>query len=244
MPSEIIKPSFFLSHLMAANKSNAANSSNMWPKNTVSEHGLPPNILWSEKYECFTINGVLAPQPLSFVPFDSDEAGESSRKKRHKIDQLVFKLYKFKNGREEYILEQHETDTGITKWSRINMVSKNSKKSWEMKVRTLKSGNHDVKPLLEDPNPRIFEKMFDLSLKERLVGWTRVKSARNNGKEDTCYYHRCTKYRSVYAMATFIIYANRGLKDLTLLSANTPRKRSVKEAPKQWEGCMSVVFTD
>ncbi|KAL3642498.1 hypothetical protein CASFOL_013313 [Castilleja foliolosa] len=237
---------------MAAKQSNAGGSSNTWPKNVVNKDGSPANVLWSEEFECYTVNGVLAPLPLSSVPLEDNEATPQPRekvtvsptrvnvgatqppavpsnvqwsRKRSRSTTpgdhpMVFKLSKFLNAREEYLLELRELDTGLTTWSRVSVFEKN--RTWEMSINALTSGNHvDVQPLLEDPNPPMFRKRPDLSLQERLVGWLGRTSIRSNGQKDKSYIHQGKKFRSFNQMVIFIIYANTRLKDLTLTAAST-----------------------
>ncbi|KAL3642496.1 hypothetical protein CASFOL_013311 [Castilleja foliolosa] len=227
---------------MAANQSNGAG----WPRNVVNPDGSPADIQWSEEFECYTVNGVLAPVPLSCVPLDNDEMtparapgshsrvnveanehqhqhpsfGESSRRskkstKKDVVHPMVFKLSKFLNDREKYLLELFEPDRGTTTLYRVAFAKKTT---WEVSVTTPKSRSHVdiVQPVSEDPTPTIFQKGCDLPLSERLVGWTYKKNIRNNGKEEKFYYHRNKLYRSFCSLATFIIYANVAAKDLRL----------------------------
>ncbi|KAI3474422.1 hypothetical protein Pfo_029283 [Paulownia fortunei] len=188
-----------------------------------------PIIKWSQEFNCFTVDGVLAPIPLSSVPLGTgleDEqqqqpapslAESSSRRKRRTEgnEELFFRLFKFPKAGEQYLLEIHEPQTGGI--SRCHLLVYESNKRWKVGVHDLAPGDHVVLPMLEDPTPPTFQKKFEFSLQERLVGWTVEKRKRGNGKEDKFYYHRDRQFRSFVETAAFILYSSK-LKDLELLS--------------------------
>ncbi|KAK4419068.1 hypothetical protein Salat_2319600 [Sesamum alatum] len=123
--------------------------------------------------------------PLFFRQQQQQHQASSSKKKRKTEgnEELVFKLFKFANAGEQYLLEIHQVKTGgIDRWQ---LLVYEAKQKWKVGVYDLAQGDHTVVPVLEDPTPLLFHKNYQVSLQERLVGWTVEKRKRSNGKEDT-----------------------------------------------------------
>ncbi|KAK4419073.1 hypothetical protein Salat_2320100 [Sesamum alatum] len=147
------------------------------------------------------------------------QQASSSKKKRRSEgnEELIFKLFKFANAGEQYLLEVHQVKTGdIDRWQLL-VYEKN--KRWKVGVYDLAQGDHTVFPVLEDPTPLLFHKNYQISLQERLVGWTMEKRKRSNGKGDTFYYHGGRQFRSFVETAAFILYSSKP-KDLKHTSNN------------------------
>ncbi|KAK4419067.1 hypothetical protein Salat_2319500 [Sesamum alatum] len=154
----------------------------------------------------------------------------SSSKKKRKTEgneELVFKLFKFANAGEQYLLEVHQVKTGgIDRWQ---LLVYEAKQKWKVGVYDLAQGDHTVVPVLEDPKPLLFHKNYQVSLQERLVGWTVEKRKRSNGKEDTFYYHGGRQFRSFVETTAFILYSSKP-KDLKHTSNNVTSQEAEAEA--------------
>ncbi|KAI3474098.1 hypothetical protein Pfo_028886 [Paulownia fortunei] len=172
-----------------------------------------PIIKWSQEFNCFTINGVLAPIPLTSVPLETGLKDEfyyhRDRQFRSFVETAAFILYSSKL-KDLQLVSTAETSQEAeaaeamiiisSSEACINLGSSNdgtlkenkhsdglvyeSNKRWKVGVYDLAPGDHVVLPMLEDPTPPIFQKKFEFSLQERLVGWTVEKRKRGNGKED------------------------------------------------------------
>ncbi|GER40331.1 LysM domain-containing GPI-anchored protein 1 [Striga asiatica] len=178
------------------------------------------------EFQCEIVDGVLAPTPISYsyTPFAYNQqqgiqsgkflSNKPRNKRKSEGDEpLSFRLFKFMNGAEEYIIEVHEVSMGIASQSHIRVFEQEG--AWRMpSTGSDDLGNHMVQPWSEDPDPPLFIKNAEASLQERLTGWTLEKRQRSNGKHDMFYYHRRKQYRSFYEMATFILYANKRPEDL------------------------------
>ncbi|KAK4419071.1 hypothetical protein Salat_2319900 [Sesamum alatum] len=146
------------------------------------------------------------------------QASSSKKKRRNEgNEELVFKLFKLANAGEQYLLGVHQVKTcGIDRWQLL-MYEKS--KRWKVGVYALAQGGHIVFPVLEDPTPLLFHKNYQISLQERLVGWTVEKRKRSKGKEDTFYYHGGRQFRSFVETTAFILYSSKP-KDLKHTSNN------------------------
>lgn len=67
---------------------------------------------------------------------------------------------------------------------RSHLIVHESNGKWKINIHDLVEGNHVVVPLVEDSSPPKFPRKYDLSLQDRLSGWTVEKRKRSNGKED------------------------------------------------------------
>ncbi|KAK4419069.1 hypothetical protein Salat_2319700 [Sesamum alatum] len=166
----------------------------------------PASSKWSEEFECDIVNGVLAPVPLSVVPvhetggFMVEELSEAPSRKRHR-------------GSASKDVGATEVKTGgIDRWQ---LLVYEAKQKWKVGVYDLAQGDHTVVPVLEDPTPLLFHKNYQVSLQERLVGWTMEKRKCNNGKEDT--------------IPAFILYSSKP-KDLKHTSNNVTSQEAEAEA--------------
>ncbi|KAH6818044.1 hypothetical protein C2S51_001647 [Perilla frutescens var. frutescens] len=160
---------------------------------------------WSQEFNCSIVNGVLAPIPLNSVPFN-EEANPRNRGRRTEGDEeLFFELFKFPDVWEQYLLEIHEVGTGDIGQCHLIVYQNDSK--WKVRIHDFNLRDHELSPMVEDPIPLVFHKKYELSLQQRLVGWTLEKRRRSNGKEDTFYYHQGRQFRSLIETATFILYS-------------------------------------
>ncbi|KAL3628637.1 hypothetical protein CASFOL_027683 [Castilleja foliolosa] len=230
---------------MAANQSNVAAGS--------SNDGSPANIGWSEEYECYTIDGVLAPEPLSWArslkprPDDKKQTtprkAEPSQKTEDKIENLSFRLFKFSNRWEEYMLELHELDKGNISNCHVQ-VCQDVDNKWKVRLNyDLSLGDdHVVCAQLEDPNPPIFRKNPEIPLKQRLVGWTMETRARHDGtgRKDKYYYHHGRQFRSFRDMTSYILYACKQ-DDLKLITNVTKSSQTLQDKEKEAVEAMMII---
>ncbi|KAL7136452.1 hypothetical protein ABFS83_10G031800 [Erythranthe nasuta] len=233
-------------------ETNGSSDSNDEPENIEESTDF---IIWSNVFKCDVVNGVLAPEPISCVPLDQNSPDESSeyeeepepepkpepepgldesngeRKNRNAGNkELMFKLYKFANAFEQYLLEKHEVETGNIDRCHVQVYENNG--SWKVGVHKLATGDHVVQPVLEDPTPPTFLKIYPLSLQDRLFGWTvEIRKRRSTGKDDKFYYHGSRQFRSFIEVATYIMYSSK-VKNLQKVIASPTHKNSPQDDPE------------
>lgn len=121
---------------------------------------------------------------------------------------VFFRVFRFLNCDEEYILEKHLVGTNEIKRYRAKLIRDNRDATkWTVKINGLEPGDHAAIQVLEDPVRPRFVKQYPLSLDQRVNTWlVEQKPRAQSSKIDTFHKHWYRKFRSFVDAAGFIIY--------------------------------------
>ncbi|KAL2472488.1 Enhanced disease resistance 2 [Abeliophyllum distichum] len=181
-------------------------------------------------FDCFTVNGVLCPDPISWAlpdetPVEMEmeeqprtslaEAGKGKRKRTKtvvdKVEMVMFQLFKtLIKGKEGYILQMHKIETQIIINYHFSVDEKNGIK--EVKVEACPKGELKAELVTEETSLNVQTKC-KLSLQERLVGWTyEARKRRSSNITDKYFIHSHGKakktFRSVKELGNFILFCS------------------------------------
>ncbi|CAI9755350.1 unnamed protein product [Fraxinus pennsylvanica] len=188
--------------------------------------GSKSNIIFIPQFDCFAVNGVLCPEPISWVQpnqtpaememeeqarasFAEERKGNRKRTKSEvvNVEMMTFQLFKSPiMDKECYILQMYKMESkNITNYL-LSVYEENGKK--EVKVESRSTGEIDSEPITEEISINLHN---ELSLQERLVGWTfKAKKRQSSNLTDKYFIHGHGKakktFRSVKEFGNFILF--------------------------------------